>query len=258
MRVASPETTIRAWYSTLSQVWGRQHWWPAESALEVIVGAILTQNTAWTNVEKALVRLRDHGALSLSGLRTIGPCELEELIRSSGYFRQKTQRLKTFIAFLDLAYGGSLDAMFSAPTERLRAELLLLNGVGPETADSILLYAGNHPVFVVDAYTRRILHRHAVLPYASPYEEIRLLFERALADADACVSPATVAAGAGHPPSAVSTQARTASAQAFNDMHAWIVGIGKRHCLKSAPVCEGCPLRPHLPPGGLRELPQAK
>src|SRR6202165_1850401 len=152
---------IRLYYETLFSAWGCQHWWPAQSRFEMIVGAYLTQNTAWTNVEKALSNLRKARLLTISGIRRTPPPKLEQLIRPAGYFRQKAQRLKTFVSFLDERYSGSLDRMFARPTAELRDELLALNGVGPETADSILLYAGNHPVFVVDAYTRRILARHA-------------------------------------------------------------------------------------------------
>jgi len=151
-KTAENETKIRQYYDALYRAWGAQHWWPAETRWEVIVGAYLTQNTAWTNVERALANLRDKpNLLSVDRIRKIPLTQLERLIRPSGYFRQKAQRLKTFIAFLDLKYGGSLDDLFAQPTNKLREELLALNGVGPETADSILLYAGNHPVFVVDA-----------------------------------------------------------------------------------------------------------
>ena len=163
--------------------WGPQNWWPAQSRLEVIVGAYLTQNTNWTNVEKAMANLRRARVLSIKGLRELPLNQLQQLIRPSGYYRQKTEKLKTFIRFLDANYSGSLDHMFSQPTEKLRAELLALNGVGPETADSILLYAGNHPVFVVDAYTRRILERHGIVIPEARYDEIRLLIEDALTGA---------------------------------------------------------------------------
>ena len=171
---------VRRYYQALHQAWGPQHWWPAETQFEVIVGAYLTQNTAWTNVERALADLRKAGILSVNGIRRARLRRLERLIRPSGYFRQKAKRLKTFVAFLDKEYGGSLDQMFSQPTEKLREKLLGLNGVGPETADSILLYAGNHPVFVVDAYTRRILARHEIAPEMSGYEEIRQLCQASL------------------------------------------------------------------------------
>src|SRR6202171_5651634 len=182
MPTLSSEANIAAIYSTLARAWGRQQWWPARTRFEVIVGAYLTQNTAWTNVEIALCSMRAAGLLNLKGVRNISLSQLETLIRSSGYFRQKARRLKTFVAFLDAHYGGSLNRMFAQPTEKLRDELLALNGVGPETADSILLYAGNHPVFVVDAYTRRILERHQIVSRAVSYDHIRQLFEKALSE----------------------------------------------------------------------------
>jgi len=175
------ESEIRQYYRALYQAWGAQHWWPAETRFEVIVGAYLTQNTAWTNVELALAQLRDAGLLSVEGIRSVSVSKLETLIRSSGYFRQKAKRLKTFVAFLDAEYSGSLDQLFAEPTCTLREKLLNLNGVGPETADSILLYAGNHPVFVVDAYTRRIIERHNIHSPEVDYEDVRALFERGLA-----------------------------------------------------------------------------
>ena len=250
------EKRIRQYYNTLYQAWGAQHWWPAETRFEVIVGAYLTQNTAWTNVERALASLRKAGLLSLEGIKSVRLSRLEQLIRSSGYFRQKATRLKNFVAFLDAQYGGSLDSMFTQPIEKLRAELLNLNGVGPETADSILLYAGNHPVFVVDAYTRRILDRHRILPLGTEYEEVQNLFQHALEptargleasssqDAPALESGFR---GAAHPPSAMSTATRTALVQVYNEMHGLIVGVGKTYCGKSHPKCDDCPLQRFLP-----------
>lgn len=244
---------VRRYYRALYRAWGAQHWWPAETGFEVIVGVYLTQNTAWNNVELALANLRAANVLSVEGIRRVPLDKLERLIRPSGYFRQKAQRLKTFVSFLDTTYRGSLDHLFSRPTSQLREELLSLNGVGPETADSILLYAGNHPVFVVDAYTHRILDRHQILPAKADYEEIRALFEQALAPV-AHKPPAKVAAqlgfairGAAHPPSAMSTADRTPLAQVYNEMHGLIVGIGKNYCRKTKAACEECPLRPFLP-----------
>jgi endonuclease-3 related protein len=173
---------VRQIYRKLAQAWGPQHWWPAESPFEVIVGAILTQNTSWTNVERAMARLRENGVLTLEQIRNIPVAELESLIRSSGYFRQKTQRLKDLVAFVDAKYGGSLEAMFATQSDELRGELLTQKGIGMETADSILLYAGLHSVFVVDAYTRRIFERHHVVSAAAKYDDIRLLVEGALAE----------------------------------------------------------------------------
>jgi len=247
------EKEIRRYYRALSQAWGAQHWWPAETRFEVIVGAYLTQNTAWTNVEQALANLRTAALLSMEGIRKVTRGKLERLIRPSGYFRQKARRLKTFVAFLDKNYGGSLDQLFAQPTGKLREELLSLNGVGPETADSILLYAGNHAVFVVDAYTRRILDRHGILAAEADYEEIRSLFEKALATAtgepgkraEGESQPAI--RGAAHPPSAMSTAARTPLVQVYNEMRGLIVGVGKYYCRKSQPECDGCPLQRFLP-----------
>lgn len=250
------EAEIRRYYHALYRAWGAQHWWPAETRLEVIVGAFLTQNTAWNNVELALGNLRTAHLLSFEGLRAVPLRKLERLIRPSGYFRQKAKRLKTFVAFLDKQYGGSLDRLFRQPTAALRWELLRLNGVGPETADSILLYAGNHPAFVVDAYTRRILDRHGILPEKADYEDIRELFERSLApvaheqeQAPGPVAPFLESGirGAAHPPSAMSTAARTSQVQVYNEMHGLIVGIGKSFCKKSQPLCDGCPLQRFLP-----------
>jgi endonuclease-3 related protein len=247
---------IRIYYRTLFQAWGPQNWWPARSRFEVIVGACLTQNTAWTNVEKAVANLRSTKLLSVKGLRRVPLGELEKLIRPSGYFRQKAERLKTFIEFLDRNYEGSLRRLFSRPTAELREELLQLNGVGQETADSILLYAGNHPVFVVDAYTRRILARHAILPEEAGYEDVRELFEQALtplAEPSAGShesSTQNLLAGlsrAAHLPSPMSTSKRTALTQVYNEMHGLIVGVGKNYCRKSQPLCDGCPLQPFLP-----------
>jgi endonuclease-3 related protein len=250
------EDTIRHYYRSLFREWGPQHWWPARTRFEVIVGAYLTQNTAWTNVEPALANLRAAHLLSVEGVRRTHLCDLERLIRSSGYFRQKAQRLKTFVRFLDKQYGGSLARMFTQPTDKLRGELLSLNGVGPETADSILLYAGNHPVFVVDAYTRRIFDRHGLLPAKSDYEDIRLLFQRALApivdeeEQQLWDKLPTLRAGIGgssHAPSPMSTSPRTALTQVYNEMHGLVVGVGKNYCKKSQPQCDGCPLQTLLP-----------
>ncbi len=243
----SPESQIRRFYVTLYRTWRRQHWWPARTRFEVIVGAILTQNTAWTNVERALACLRKSGVLSLEGVRRAPESKLAELVRSSGYFRQKAHRLKNFIAFLDNTYQGSLRSMFARPTAQLRQELLALHGIGPETADSILLYAGNHPVFVVDAYTRRVAERHDLLPITAKYDDIRLVFERALIGITVQESaPQTlrreIPQGSCHSPSPMSLARREPLAQVYNEMHALIVGIGKNYCLKQDPRCDRCPL----------------
>ncbi len=249
---------IQRYYRALYQAWGAQHWWPAETQFEVIVGAYLTQNTAWTNVERALANLRSAGLLNLESIRRVRLSRLERLIRPSGYFRQKAKRLKTFVAFLDKEYDGSLDKLFSQPTDKVREQLLALNGIGPETADSILLYAGNHPVFVVDAYTRRILDRHKILPEKTDYEEVRELFQRSLEPlseeqerrpSDNLEPLASGIRGTAHPPSAMSTAHRAAQVQVYNEMHGLIVGVGKNYCGKAQPKCDGCPLQSFLPSG---------
>ena len=254
---ASSVKTVRAIYRKLSRDWGPQHWWPAETPFEVVLGAILTQNTSWTNVERALANLRQAGALSMEGIKELSLGELERLVRSSGYFRQKAQRLKNFIAFMDAKFGGSLDRMFATPTEELRAELLALKGIGPETADSILLYAGHHAIFVVDAYTRRILERHDAVAGDAKYDEIRALVEGALQH-EQPLSP--IARGRldsrhpeAHPPSAMSTVKRIPLTQTYNEMHGLFVQAGKHYCRKQHPKCEVCPLgamlRQTAPPG---------
>ena len=251
----NPDEHLRNYFRTLYHAWGYQHWWPAQSPFEVIVGAYLTQNTSWTNVEHALGSLRQARVLSVRGIRRTPLPKLERLIRSAGYFRQKAQRLKTFVRFLDNRYAGSLTRMFAEPTAKLREELLSLNGIGPETADSILLYAGNHPVFVVDAYTRRILERHRLLTPRASYDEIRDLFERALRPlADESPLPAVIPPagangprGSSHLPSRMGTAKRQAIVQVFNEMHGLIVGVGKNYCKKSQPECEQCPLQKFLP-----------
>lgn len=263
MSSPSPDEQLVAYYHALFRAWGHQQWWPARTRFEVIVGAYLTQNTAWTNVEIALRSMRAAGVLNLKGVRSISLSRLESLIRSSGYFRQKARRLKTFVAFLDAYYGGSLNRMFAQATEKLRKELLGLNGVGPETADSILLYAGQHPVFVVDAYTRRILDRHGILAATAPYEEIRQLFQRGLAaGAEGDIASRAKSdsrtnirklklesrvVGAAHRASPMSTAKRSALVQIYNEMHGLIVGVGKSYCLKSKLRCEDCPLQSFLP-----------
>jgi endonuclease-3 related protein len=253
MTPATNEEQIRAYYDALYAAWGPQHWWPARTRFEVIVGAYLTQNTSWKNVEIALRRLRAAGRLNLTAIRTMPPDQLETMIRPAGYFRQKADRLKAFVAFVDQYYGGSLRRLFAQPTQKLRQELLSLNGVGPETADSILLYAGQHPVFVVDAYARRILERHGIAAANTKYEELRELFEQALGSAvrtELRTENQELETGfrsVSHSPSPMSLAQRSPLAQVYNDMHGLIVAVGKHYCLKSEPRCEHCPLRKFLP-----------
>jgi endonuclease III related protein len=212
-----PELTT--YYDALFRAHGPQHWWPGKTRFEVIVGAILTQSTSWSNVELAITALRRENLLSLAAVEKLPLAKLARLIRSSGYYRQKARKLQAFVRFVRESYQASLDKMFAAPTETLREQLLAVHGIGPETADSILLYAGKHPVFVVDAYTRRILERHALANEKHSYEEIRRLFETNL----------------------------PADAQLFNEYHALIVHTGKHFCRKREADCAGCALRPFLP-----------
>jgi len=214
-----PRPELERYYQTLFSALGPQRWWPARTPFEVIVGAILTQNTGWTNVERAIANLRRERLLTPAALERVDRRRLERLIRSSGYFRQKARKLKEFVRFLRSEFGGSLARMFRTPTEELRERLLAVHGIGRETADSILLYAGGHGVFVVDAYTHRILARHGLAGKNAKYEEIRALFEVSLPR-----DPAT-----------------------FNEFHGLIVNVGKNWCRTREPRCHECPLQPFLP-----------
>jgi endonuclease III related protein len=252
------EQEIRNYFKALMEEWGPQDWWPAQTAFEVIVGAYLTQNTAWVNVEHAMRNLRREGVLSIERIRSTSLSKLEQLVRPAGYFRQKAQRLKTFVQFLDKEYGGSLRRMFAEPTPKLREKLLALNGVGPETADSILLYAGGHPVFVVDAYTRRVFERHAVLTGKEKYEEIRTLFEKAMEVEtgggwqDSGFVPRSALPGKRRHKFAL--KSRHERAKVFDEYHALLVQVAKHHCKKKIAICMDCPLQPFLPASGPRKI----
>ena len=211
------DTHILQSYELLSARWGPQHWWPAEHPLEMMIGAILTQNTAWSNVERAIANLRRHGALGLDALERVSTAELTAWIRPAGHFNQKTRYLKAMAAAIRSGFDGSLDQLFSLDTPALRNELLSWKGIGPETADSILLYAAKRPVFVVDAYTRRFLSRHGWCEERASYDGIAQLFTDNLPE----------------------------DVQLFNEYHALIVRVGKEHC-KTKPQCSGCPLEPLL------------
>jgi len=216
---ASPSGELLRYYEMLSGALGPMHWWPAQTPFEVIVGAILTQSTAWGNVERAIANLRAARMLTASAMLHAPAARLAELVRPSGYFRQKAKKLKAFVRFLQNEYGGSLKRMFQTPTLELREKLLSVHGIGPETADSILLYAGNHPVFVVDAYTHRILGRHGITDGKPEYEKVRAFIEISI----------------------------PREAGLYNEFHALIVNAGKNWCRKSAPRCQECPLRTLLP-----------
>ncbi len=220
-----PSNQLMRYYESMAGALGPMHWWPARTPFEVVVGAILTQSTAWGNVEQAIDNLRSARMLTPSAILAVRMPRLAALVRPSGYFRQKAKKLKSFVRFLQTEYRGSLKRMFRTPTSELREKLLSVHGIGPETADSILLYAGNHPVFVVDAYTHRIFGRHAVTDGKPDYEGVRARFEAAL----------------------------TRDPRQLNEFHALVVNTGKNWCRKNAPRCEECPLRSLLP--GVRRLP---
>jgi endonuclease-3 related protein len=205
-------------YHRLLSFFGEQGWWPAETPFEVMVGAILTQNTAWRNVEHAIARLKEAGVLTPEGLHRITERRLARLIRPAGYYNVKAKRLKALIAFLTREYGGDLQRMFREPLAPLRERILMVQGVGPETADSILLYAGEKPIFVIDAYTKRILFRHGMILDGASYGAIQDLFMRSL--------PADV------------TQ--------YKEYHALFVRLAKTFC-KTKPLCTGCPLEEGWP-----------
>lgn len=205
-------------YDELFAAFGPQHWWPGRTRFEVMVGAILTQNTAWTNVELAIRRLRREHVLQPQKLHAIDTATLAEWIRPSGYFRLKAERLKSLTTALMRDFDGQLSRCFRLSDQALRAWLLDVKGIGPETADSIMLYAAGRTQFVVDAYTRRVLERHDWISSGATYDEIASLFMENL-------------------PRDVSL---------FNEYHALIVHLGKHFC-RPRPRCESCPLRHHLP-----------
>jgi len=199
-------------YDKLLNHFGNQNWWPADTKFEVIVGAILTQQTSWKNVEKSIKNLKENNVLEPKKLFNIPVKTLEVLIRPSGFFKVKSKRLRNFLEFFVGNYDGNLDKMFEFPLNDLRENLLSVNGVGPETCDSIILYAGNKPVFVVDAYTKRLCERYPIMK-SKKYEEVREFFEKNL--------PKDV--------------------NLFKEFHALIVELGKNYC-KTKPICEKCPL----------------
>ena len=200
-------------YKALNEHFGGLHWWPGETPFEIAVGAILTQNTNWKNVEIAIDNLKQADLLDSLSLYAAEDSVVAELIRSSGYYNIKTKRLKAFLQFLQEEYAGNMDKMFNEELQTLREKLLGVNGIGEETADSILLYGGGKPVFVVDAYTRRILERHGIISQHRSYKEIQALFMENLPQ----------------------------DTSLYNQYHALLVNTGKCFCRKK-PLCGGCPL----------------
>jgi endonuclease-3 related protein len=212
----SKKTLIKIYYKLYS-FYGPQYWWPGDTPFEIAIGAILTQNTNWTNVERAMKNLKDAKALSAKALHNLPIQKLASLIKPAGYFNIKAKRLKAFVDFLVDNYDGSMKRMKGEDVEPLRKNLLCVHGIGPETADSILLYALGKPVFVIDAYTKRVLSRHGILHYNASYDEYQSLFHYYL-DKDA---------------------------QLFNEYHALFVRVGKDYC-RPKPKCEECPLKVFL------------
>jgi endonuclease-3 related protein len=213
---------MRDIFHALLDHFGPQHWWPGDSPFEIAVGAILTQNTNWQNVARAIENLKKANALEPHAIERMPLDELAELIRPAGYFRLKAKRLKNFVHWLVERFDGSMDAIAAVSLGTLREELLSINGIGPETADSILLYAACKPTFVVDAYTHRIAVRHGWIEPEAGYDDLKEYFESRLPD----------------------------DVPTFNELHALLVGVGKHYCRKSEARCDDCPLKPFLPDGG--------
>ncbi len=202
-------------YKLLYTEFGPRHWWPGDTRLEIIIGAILTQNAAWHNVEKAIRNLKRARLLSVKRLSEVKRTRLSKLIRASGYYNIKSLRIKNFLTFLNQRYAGNILRMFKVEAAHLRRELLGIKGIGPETADSILLYAGERPAFVVDGYTKRIFSRHGYIEEDADYEQVQRLFLKNL--------PVDVGL--------------------FNEFHALIVELGKSLCKSKKPLCNRCPIR---------------
>lgn len=201
-------------YDRLYNHYGPQNWWPGDSDFEILVGAVLTQNTNWDNVAKALEKLRDAGVLSYQAMSATPADELAELIRPSGYYNIKSKRLHNLLRMISKKYGGELDCLINDTTEEARASLLSVKGVGPETADAILLYCGKHPVFVVDTYTHRVFSRHGLVAEECDYHELQEEFTRRLEP----------------------------DPHLYGEYHALIVMVAKEFCKKGVSLCERCPL----------------
>jgi len=221
--VSRSAAAIREMYDALLSRFGPQHWWPGQTPAEIMIGAILTQNTNWRNVERAIANLRARGLLDLARLHETPVDVLAELIRPAGYYNIKARRLMNLVDHICSRYDCDLDAFFGKSLHALREELLSITGIGPETADSIALYAAGKPTFVVDAYTARILRRHFLIDETADYEQIKELFESAL--------PADV--------------------PLYNEYHALLVACGKDYCRPRA-LCENCPLNPFDHDGSIR------
>jgi len=214
--MASTARTLQEMYDAMHARFGHQGWWPGDGALEVCVGAILTQNTNWTNVEKALANLKAAGCMRIEALAAMDLAALAELIRPAGYYNRKAKRLMNFIRHVADGWGDNLAGFLDRSVSTLREELLTINGIGRETADSIILYAAGKATFVVDAYTARIAMRHGLISPEDDYDRIKDLFESNLPD----------------------------NPELFNDYHAQLVAVGKNYCRPRNPGCPRCPLNP--------------
>jgi endonuclease-3 related protein len=214
VKLKSDNRILLSIHRCLTDFFGPLYWWPGDSELEIMIGAILTQNTNWQNVSKAIKNLKENNLLDTKALVEIDEKILANLIKSCGYYNLKAKRLKNFIYFFYKEYDGSAEKMFSKDFWMLRKELLSINGIGTETADSILLYAGNKPIFVVDAYTKRVFRRHKIISEKDDYEQIQRYFMEKL----------------------------PSDYQLYNEFHAQIVMVGKQYCKKSVPNCQDCPL----------------
>lgn len=212
-RRPTPAEALPLFYDALYDAYGPQHWWPGTTRFEIVVGAILTQNTAWPNVEKALARMKAADCLDWAALRDIDTARLAELIRPSGYYNIKAGRLKNFVGWLWCEHNGDFDRLAAMEPDALRQQLLAVRGIGPETADSIMLYALGIPTFVVDTYTARVAVRHGLIEDGPDYASLKALFEDHL----------------------------PRDQRRFNEYHALIVAVGKFHC-KPRARCAGCPL----------------
>lgn len=213
-----PSTIFKEMYRALYTHYGPQNWWPGETALEMVVGAVLTQNTNWKNVDKAIANLKRAGVLSFETLYGLSHEELAEHIRPAGYYNVKAKRLKNLLRMIMAEYDGELQQLVDDGPDSARSNLLAVNGIGEETADSILLYGAGHAIFVVDAYTHRVFSRHNLVEEECGYGDIQERFMDNLA----------------------------ADAALFNEYHALIVRVGKEYCKKSTPLCEQCPLHDFL------------
>ena len=215
---------LRQAYRLMRKQFGHRNWWPGDTPFEICVGAVLTQNTSWKNVEHAITNLKAAKAITARKIYALSHDELAQLIRPAGYFNLKAKRLRNFVDTLVEQHGASIKRLFKGETSIVRDRLLAINGIGPETADSMLLYAGNHNSFVIDAYTKRIFSRHKWCDENADYDDLKNLCSESL-----------------------NQKPGTAKLDYWQDYHAQLVGVGNRYCKTRNPLCNECPLKPLLP-----------